>query len=472
MRLQQAAPNIASFSSRGPLLAGDGDLLKPDVSAPGVDIMAAVAPPGNDGQDFASYQGTSMSSPHVAGLAALLIDMYPNWTPMAVKSALMTSGTDLLSGADPFAQGAGHVAPNSAADPGLVYTAGWVDWLGFLCGTGQLQASYCPIIGIDPSDLNVASISIGALAGSQTVTRTVTNVSAVSEEYSFSYSLPGFDVVANPSSFTVAPGESQSYELTFTATTAPVDTYTGGFVYWSGDKGHEVRSPLAIQPIYFSAPGEVSGSGESGSLSFDVSFGYTGDYTAAAHGLEPAMMTDGNVADDPTNDINGAIDSCDFSDFPNSIFGCTGLTFHDITIPAGTALARFSLFDEYTDGNDDLDLYVWDASWSQVGGSGSGTSAEQVDLILPTDAIYHVGVHGWQTDGPDANYTLFNWSVSATPGGNLGVDSAPASAVLGSTDPVDISWSGLAPGKHLGAISHSDGGGLIGLTAVSVENDD
>ncbi|MCD4812058.1 S8 family peptidase, partial [bacterium] len=115
------APVIALFSSRGPLLAGSGDILKPDVSAPGVDILAAVAPPGNGGKDFDLYSGTSMSSPHVAGLAALLMDMHPDWSPMMVKSALMTTGFDLLSGADPFAQGAGHVASNSAADPGLVY---------------------------------------------------------------------------------------------------------------------------------------------------------------------------------------------------------------------------------------------------------------------------------------------------------------------------------------------------------------
>ena len=452
-----AAPMIAGFSSRGPLLAGDGDLLKPDMAAPGVDVIAAVAPPGNGGDDFAAYSGTSMASPHVAGLAALLIDLHPDWSPMMIKSALMTTATDLLSGEDPFAQGAGHVAPNSAADPGLVYDHGWNDWLGFLFGW------------FDQSDLNVASISVGALAGSQTVTRTVTNVGTVSEEYTFTYSLPGVDVVANPSSFTVAPGASQTYELTLTATSAPVDIYATGFIYWTGDAGHTVRSPILVKPILFSAPDEVSGTGETGSTSFEVIFGYSGDYTAAAHGLEPATMTAGNVADDPTNDINGAIDSCDFSDFPNSLFGCTGLTFHEITVPAGTGFTRFALFDDFTDGNDDLDLYVWDSGWSQVGGSGSGTSAEQVNLVLPADTLYHVGVHGWQTDGADSNYTLFDWSVSSTPGGNLMIDSAPAAAVNGTTETIEVSWSGIATGKHLGAISHSDGGGPIDLTVISVE---
>src|SRR5262249_52454952 len=92
------APLTASFSSRGPLFAGGGDLLKPDVIAPGQDIVAAVAPPGNSGLSFNVYSGTSMSSPHVAGLAALLRHLHPDWTPMMIKSALMTSASDVLDG--------------------------------------------------------------------------------------------------------------------------------------------------------------------------------------------------------------------------------------------------------------------------------------------------------------------------------------------------------------------------------------
>src|SRR3954469_5362131 len=126
-----AAPITASFSSRGPSLAAGGDILKPDVMAPGVDVLAAVAPTANNGgQNFASYQGTSMSSPHVAGVAALLKQLHPDWSPMMIKSALMTTGYDVLDGGTPapntdpvliFRQGAGHIAPNSAADPGLVF---------------------------------------------------------------------------------------------------------------------------------------------------------------------------------------------------------------------------------------------------------------------------------------------------------------------------------------------------------------
>ncbi|HVK32290.1 MAG TPA: S8 family peptidase, partial [Burkholderiaceae bacterium] len=110
------APSTASFSSRGPL-AATGDLLKPDLIAPGQDILAAVAPYTYGGESFSLLSGTSMSSPHVAGLAALMKELHPSWSPMAIKSALMTTGTNVLDGAETSAgvivrQGAGHVNPN------------------------------------------------------------------------------------------------------------------------------------------------------------------------------------------------------------------------------------------------------------------------------------------------------------------------------------------------------------------------
>ena len=162
------APLTAAFSSRGPLRAGGGDLLKPDVIAPGQDILAAYSP-AFSGLDFNQISGTSMSSPHVAGLAALLMDRHPNWTPMMIKSALMTSATTSSTAYRPtphplviFRQGAGHVRPNNAADPGLVYNHGFNDWLAFLCGTttavGPATCSALQGLGfsLDPSDVNVA----------------------------------------------------------------------------------------------------------------------------------------------------------------------------------------------------------------------------------------------------------------------------------------------------------------------------
>src|SRR4029079_9524884 len=214
------APFTASFSSRGPLRAGGGDVLKPDVIAPGQDILAAAAPPGQAGLSFNLLSGTSMSSPHVAGVGALLMALHPNWSPMAIKSSLMTSATDVLDGPNTapsviFSQGAGHIRPNGAADPGLVFDAGFNDWLAFLCGTtAAVNPASCTALvnagfRTDPSDYNSASIAIGDLAGIQTVHRRVTNVGSTAATYTASTTgLAGINAVVSPSSITLAPGAS------------------------------------------------------------------------------------------------------------------------------------------------------------------------------------------------------------------------------------------------------------------------
>ena len=161
-------------------------MIKPDVTAPGVNILAAYSPTpvaGAKGQLFTPMSGTSMSSPHVAGIGAMLRYLHPDWTPSMIKSALMTTATqdvfkeDGTTPADAFDAGAGHVAPSSAADPGLVFPAGFYDYLAFLCGASNaVGAGTCNALksmgcSLDPSDLNLASIAIGDLPGEQTVTR-------------------------------------------------------------------------------------------------------------------------------------------------------------------------------------------------------------------------------------------------------------------------------------------------------------
>ncbi len=255
------APHIASFSSRGPTTAAGGDLLKPDLAAPGQDILAAVAPPGQGGLDFNLMSGTSMAAPHVAGLAALLKQRHPDWSPMAIKSALMTTGTDLLDGsADKpvvaFAQGAGHVQPNSAVDPGLVYDSGTDDWFAFLCGTTKgVEQDVCDAEAkkgksFDPSALNTPSIALGRLApGARTVTREVTNVGSSSATYTPSVrGLAGVNVQVTPKRLTVRPGETRSFQVKFTRTTAAVNTYVSGSLTWTDGK-HRVRIPMVVRPV-------------------------------------------------------------------------------------------------------------------------------------------------------------------------------------------------------------------------------
>jgi hypothetical protein len=353
-----------------------------------------------------------------------------------------------------FRQGAGHVRPNLAANPGLVFDSGFTDWLGFLCGT-QLPSSYCTARGIpvlDPSDLNMASIAIGDLAGTQTVTRTVTNVGPTST-YSASVSgLAGISVDISPASFTIPTGGKQIIQITFTRTSAALNAYTGGQITWTSGE-NSVRIPAVVRPVALAAPAEVSGSGAEGSLSFPIKFGYDGSYTAGVHGLNPATKFEGTVSDDPTD---------------NFVPGGPGTVSYNIDIPAGTVYARFQLFDEYTDGNDDIDLYVYRGA-TLVGSSGGGTSAEVVTLFSPTAATYTVYVHGWQTDGPDANFTLFTWQVGLVDNaGNMTVE-APAAAAVGPAS-VTVNWTGLSPAtKYLGAVSHAGAAGMPIPTIVYID---
>jgi hypothetical protein len=393
---------------------------------------------------------------------------HPDWSPMMVKSALMTTASTMTNWDNPipggyFDYGAGQVVPNNASDPGLVYDAGWNDWLAFLCGTstavGQATCDLLESFGYstDPSDLNYPSIAIGALPGQQTIVRTVTNVGTPGTYEVSVDAPPGIDVTVEPASLTLGRGESASYAVSFSANASVVaEAWTFGSLTWSHGP-HHVTSPIAVYPVAIAAPAELHGTGTDGSLSFDVTFGYTGEYTAGAHGLQPALMTDGYVEDDPGDSFS-----------PSG----PGVTLHMINVPPGSAYARFSLFDAYTDGNDDLDLYVYYPSGSYAGGSGSGTSAEQVDVAFPPAGDYYVFVHGWGTDGPDANYTLFSWAVPATPGSTNMTLTAPASATLGATETITVDWAGLDAGtKYLGAVSHSDASGLLGLTLVGIDTD-
>jgi subtilisin family serine protease len=455
--LNAPAPDVAGFSSRGPSRAGGGDVLKPDFMAPGQDILAAVAPPGNAGKDFDIYSGTSMSSPHVAGIGALLSQIHPNWSAAAMRSAIATTadatsrpGLDL-----PFNTGSGHVRPNLATNPGLVYDAEYADYLSFLQGQNCacLPAS---VPAIDASDLNQPSISIGDLAGSQKVTRTVTNVGGSAATYNAAVSAPaGFSVVVSPTTLNVAAGASASYDVTITRNGAPLGSYRFGSLTWS-DGSHSVRSPIVVRAVAIAAPAQLNGAGPSGSIPFSVKTGFSpGPLNTAVRGLIPAATQAGHVNDDPNNSFSQS---------------GQGITKHDFVIPAGTTYARVSLFDEFTDGNDDLDLYVYNPANMPVGSSGGGTAAEEVNLVSPAAGTYTVYVHGWQTDGPDANYTLFTWALGSVAAGNATVTPASAPAGIGTTVPLTLDWSGLTAGtKYLGSLAYSDGATPAGTTIVRVD---
>ncbi|MGV7977181.1 MAG: S8 family serine peptidase [Anaerolineaceae bacterium] len=199
---------MADFSSRGPNTTFD--VLKPDIAAPGLEILAAVAdgvidPDGETELDL--YQGTSMSSPHDAGAAALLTALHPDWTPAEIKSALMLTAYDMLlkedktTAADPFDIGAGRIQLEMAGLTGLVMDE----------SIDNYEAAD-PDQGGDVRTLNTASVYDSACVGECSWTRTFTSVADLPATYTVS--APTWITVA-PASFTINPGASQ--EITITA---------------------------------------------------------------------------------------------------------------------------------------------------------------------------------------------------------------------------------------------------------------
>ncbi len=94
-----------------------------------------------------------------------------------------------------------------------------------------------------------------------------------------------------------------------------------------------------------------------------------------------------------------------------------------MAVPTGTSYTRFALFDDFTDGNGDLDMYVYRGG-SLVGISGSGTSQEEVNFVNPTADTYTVWVHRFATDGPGCKFHVFDWVLDTTDAGNMTITGA------------------------------------------------
>ncbi|XP_057844172.2 subtilisin-like serine-protease S isoform X2 [Cryptomeria japonica] len=269
------APQVAAFSSKGPNTLTP-DILKPDITAPGLNILAAWTQVNKD-IDFNIVSGTSMACPHVTGMAALIKAAQPSWTPSAIKSALMTTATvldkenNIITAAsegktaNPFDFGAGIISPMEVTNPGLVYDAGPIDYKNFLCAIGYDDASLrlvtgdqsvCTRFPPSASNLNYPSITISKFNGSSSVVRTVTNVGSPRSIYRARVSPPRgiivkvvpnvlvFNSYGQNKTFTVYLKGKVTAQTYFKGTTQ-TKGYAFGSLFWVNGK-QIVRSPLVV----------------------------------------------------------------------------------------------------------------------------------------------------------------------------------------------------------------------------------
>ncbi|KAI4299848.1 hypothetical protein L6164_033270 [Bauhinia variegata] len=272
------SPIMAAYSSRGPNRFLPS-ILKPDITAPGSDIIAAYSEaisPTLQELDKRRFlynvnSGTSMSCPHVAGIVGLLKNLHPDWSTAAIQSAIMTTATTIddsgrpildsyYQEATPFDYGAGHIQPDLAMDPGLVYDLNVTDHLNLLCASGYNQLALVLALSYDSlytcpesyslADFNYPSITVLDVEKNPvTVSRTVTNVGSPST-YKVTVKAPkGILVSVEPSSLSFEKvGEKKTFKVMLQRKSV---TKHGGYVFgellWSDGK-HKVRSPLVIKP--------------------------------------------------------------------------------------------------------------------------------------------------------------------------------------------------------------------------------
>ncbi len=234
---------MAGFSSRGPNLSGD--ILKPDVGAPGVSIFAAVANDGSGPVDYNFLSGTSMSSPHNAGAAALVSAVRPEWSPYAIKSALMMTAKrrglykdDGVTPTDAFDVGAGRIDLNDVQNAGLILN--------------ETQANFLaanPATGGDPKTLNIASMQDSNCVGECSWTRTVTSASDRAVSYVVRANGPkGLGLQVRPGYLRLQPGESADITVRADTTLAEAGWNFAELKLRPWGRGPKLHMPIAVNP--------------------------------------------------------------------------------------------------------------------------------------------------------------------------------------------------------------------------------
>jgi subtilisin family serine protease len=445
----EAQPQIAGFSSRGPLLATDSDLLKPDVAAPGVAVLAGVSPIGAGGDEFGFMSGTSMASPHVAGFGALILGKNPTWSPAVVKSAMMTTASDvkLADGSkntDVLATGAGQVDPARVLDPGLVYDASTDDYLRFIQGTG-MDLGMPGLGSTRPRDMNVPSFSLGNLAGRIEVTRTVTALTP--GVYSAKASVPGVKVTVTPSvlSFSAA-GEKRTFKVAFENQSAKMGEFAAGSLTWRG-ANKTVSSPIVVRPQSVVAPKNIAftSQGANGSGNIGIVSGSNSPTNVTLDGLSKADSSAIELVPGPFRY------EADASNFVKTV-----------EVPAGVPLAKLSVIS--ADENADFDMVVVTPDGQAIV-VATASASESVSIPNPAGGTYQMFVNLYDSPNQQATKASVDAAVLGANEGNATVTPDPLRLANGLSGKLALTWKNLAPGSYIGRITFD---GASAPTFVSV----
>ncbi len=459
---------MASFSSRGSDTSVP-DIIKPDVAAPGVDIIAAVQTPdsANPGPnpEFGIISGTSMASPHAAGASTLVRMLHPGWTPAEVQSALTLTGIhevrkeDGSTPADPFDFGGGRINVARAATAGFVLN--------------ETDANYVaadPAANGDPSTLNLATLGNADCLDVCTWTRTIQSTKAVTTAWTISYtSTDNVMLSASPSTFELGPMAEQTIVITADVTALPKDAWVFGFVQFTEDNtmAPDAAMPVAVVPVGGILPNtlNIQTRRDSGSYPVDgVVTSGSSNLSFAAHGLAAATVNDYYILQDSSN--GDAFD--DLTD---------GVITQTVDVPAGTERLVVETVDSTAI---DMDLYVtFDANNDGIPQSGevvcsstTATAIEYCDLAMPAAGTYIVVVQNWD-DSATGVADLVRLSVGVVPSassGNMSV-TGPATAVAGDPYSIRVMWdlgSAMQGDIFYGSFDITDGPGGNSFGTVPV----
>ena len=436
---------MSSFSSRGanaPLLS----VIKPDVSAPGQDVLAA------DGSEneaiWGLMSGTSMCSPHAAGAAALLMDLYPDWSPAEIQSALMTSADptvlkeDATTPADPFDTGTGRIAVSQAAQAGIVLDETY---------THYVDAN--PAKGGDPKTLNIPSLGNENIVFTATWNRTLTSSLDTSMEWNAAVTNPsGVTLTVDPSIFTLPAGGAQQVAITADAGAAAFDNWLFGSVVFTPTGAGTVpaKFPVALKRDASNLPdalrydnvAQISSKTLQNREALEIT-----DLTPSYYGLAGATVHTAKLYQDPTpgNPYDG-----DWAPEDGD-----GLWVKMVTVPANTK----QLVAEIVETNSpDIDMYLYrktGAEWVWVCSSNAGGSSNEYCSVLdPVAGDYYIWMHNYEARDPGGtnpdNVQLATAVVPDASAGNLTVSLANGGNSVPAGQPFDlkISWNLTGTATH------------------------